>query len=410
MAALPAPFSAHLQEEDALPPDDDALEVLETLSVTDLRTIVEQALDLLPTGAGDRLVALGVPRDRIGVPLSPRALRKDPGFKAILEGERTLSIEDCPTRLTSICQRALQAIAGRVEHAPTELALPRFGHDRVFGGEVGRAIRALQAWLELEGVDATLGKLEAEAIVTLLEAPSNKAPRLFLPAAPRVDIAPGRRTSRIVNIARALATSTDEAFHIRVDGRRYSYKSVYFGTKPSERPPKGLLRAPDGVAYGVDDRRPYWKCNLFGGMVLSLANIPVPTFRVGRFRHYPRAERFGPALARKTGWKMVRYLDHRDPAQPTEALVGTEQDAAIKELLLQSLPGDLFFVDHPGEPGEDGGHTRVCVDTVTPEDRDGDAAPLWAQAGHDAAILRRDGLAKLGRGQELQFWLLRYTR
>ena len=247
-------------------------------------------------------------------------------------------------------------------------------------------------------------------MLTLLDAPSSKPPRMFLPTGPRIEVPPGRYTSRIVHIARALATATSEPFYITVDRRRYSYKSVYFGTKPSERPPKGLLRAPDGVAYGIDDERPYWKCNVFGGMVLSLANLPVPTFRVGRFRHYPRAERFGPALARKPGWKLVRYLDHRDPANPTEARSGTVEDAEIKDLLTRTLPGDYLFVDHPGEPGEDGGHTRVCVDAATPEDRDDEVAPLFAQASHSAAVLRRDGMTALSGGAELQFWLLRYTR
>ena len=70
MAPLPRPFSRHLLEEDALPLDEDALEILATLSTRDLRTVVSRALDLLPDGFGAHLLEYGLARSEIGAPLS----------------------------------------------------------------------------------------------------------------------------------------------------------------------------------------------------------------------------------------------------------------------------------------------------------------------------------------------------
>ena len=410
MAALPPPFTDHLLEHDALPLDDDAIEVLETLSIVNLETIVQQALDLLPMGAGDRMVALGVARERFKEPITADDLRSDAGFRAILQGERSLSIDDCGPEITLICQRALQAVAGRVEDAPPALAMPYYGCDQLYGRELERALAALIEWKGTDGTPGILGPDEARVILDLLSEPDNAPPRLFIPPAPKIDIAPGRRAARIAHIARSIATAVDAPFKIRVDGRNYKYLAQHFAVEPTDKPKKGLLRAPDGIAYGVKDGRGYWKCNVYGGAVLGLAEVPVPTFRVGRFRHYPRAERFGPALARKRGWVLVRHLDHRDPADPTKPLTGGDQNAEIRDLLVRSLPGDMLFVDHPGEPGEDGGHTRVCVEACEPEDRDRNTAPLWGQASHGGAILRRDGMSDMADGHELQFWLVRYTR
>jgi hypothetical protein len=67
----------------------------------------------------------------------------------------------------------------------------------------------------------------------------------------------------------------------------------------------------------------------------------------------------------------------------------------------------MLFVDHPGEPGEDGGHTRVCTEAAAPGDAN--LAPAFAQARYDRAQEQRDGLDVLAGGHELCFWLLRYT-
>jgi hypothetical protein len=158
------------------------------------------------------------------------------------------------------------------------------------------------------------------------------------------------------------------------------------------------------VAYRLG--RSYWKCNIFGGIVLALAELPVPTHRVGSHRHFPRAERFGERLAQKAGWEVVAKLDHRDPSAPEAPVTGPGQDAEIRGLLRQVAPGDLLFVDHPGPPGEDGGHTRVCTAPAT--DDDADTAPEFAQAREDRARVLRDGMARLAGGAEIQFWLLRF--
>ena len=131
----------------------------------------------------------------------------------------------------------------------------------------------------------------------------------------------------------------------------------------------------------------------------------MPTFTAGTYRHFPRAERFGEALAAKPGWQLITHLDHRDPIDPNRAVVSAANDAAIATLLQSVRPGDLLFVDHPGVPGDDGGHTRVC--TRAAQDDDPQHAPLFAQARLDAAREERDGLSELRGGRETQFWLLR---
>jgi hypothetical protein len=103
----------------------------------------------------------------------------------------------------------------------------------------------------------------------------------------------------------------------------------------------------------------------------------------------------------------VTYLDHRDPRDPTAAKSGRTQDGQIKSLLQSVKPGDYLFVDHPGPPGNDGGHTRVC--TRPAQRADSNTAPEFAQARYDAAHLQRDGMDRLSGGNELRFWHLRST-
>ncbi len=111
----------------------------------------------------------------------------------------------------------------------------------------------------------------------------------------------------------------------------------------STTPPLYSVRRPGlppgfecGAAYGVGSRA-YWKCNIFGGVVLSNAELPVPTFEVTPHRHY-RAERFGDALARKPGWTLVAHLVHRDPADPSRARTGPALDAEFQTLLRRTRP------------------------------------------------------------------------
>lgn len=101
-----------------------------------------------------------------------------------------------------------------------------------------------------------------------------------------------------------------------------------------------------------------------------------------------------------------RQLDHRDPDDETQALRGFEQQTDISELLAARF-GDLLFVDHPGAPGNDGGHCRVCITPADPDDPD--LAPRFARASANQARISADGLAKMGDGKELQFWLVRYV-
>jgi len=405
MAALPALFTELLLTPNGLPLGDDAEEALAALSRVDLETVALQAVDTLTTGFGNTLVELGVPRNNIPAPLEYAELRNDFGFKQLLDGSRTLSIEDTDSDLTRLCQRAMHAVTARVVGAPAFLALPCFGVDGIFGDEVAAAIEAFQRWQEL-ACTGKFGQVEAQSLSDLLE--NFRAPTLFIASPPEPEALPSSAAGRVVEVARSIANATEEPFKLRMDGRTFRYLSTDFAVAP---PGKGnrLLRAPHGVAYSIREGHGYWKCNIFGGIVLALADLPVPTFRAGRFRHYPRAERFGGKLANKRGWQLIRHLDHRNPEDRDFPLVGESQDSEIRDLLNRSLPGDMLFVDHPGKPGEDGGHTRICVESVLPEERERDAAPMWAQASRESAVLRRDGMSKLAGGTEIQFWLLRFT-
>lgn len=398
MARLPALFTEMVRTS-TLPIDDEA-EALADLRTKDVRLVASRAVDLLGAGVGHMLVHLGVPRSEVHAPLDAAALRATPGAADVLAGARTVGRGETDRTLAATWQRALQAIAARNGAAPLELALPEFGADGDLGSEFERAILLFRHWRDLPAtplVDSAAGT----ALVSLLA--DTPTPDLFAGDALPAPQSQGVRA--VVAIARGICAATADApYAVRVDGRTYAYTATHFGTRAPE---DGWLKAPGGVKYRIKPGYDQWKCNIFGGMTLALAELPVPTHKVGAAWHYPRAERFGPLLARKPGWEMVRALDHRDPADETAALVGPEQDAAIRALLVDTRPGDLLFVDHPGEPREGGGHTRVCVEGA--RDGDADTAPLFAQAREDAAREVRDGMARLGGGAELQFWLCRWT-
>ena len=403
MPQLPARFRDVLEDE-PLPLTGDYADVFELFSTRDLRFILERGHNLLGEGVGPELLDLGLLRPQIPAPLAPPDLGEHPGFATILRGEHSLRQGEIDQGLITLVQQAMQAVGARVPGAPEEMLLADWGADGSFGREFRRALHAMRRWLGSAwstGPRNELGQAEAVKLVELLE--SRPVPDFWreLPRAHRR----GPATERIVAIARGICEATSMApYRHRVDGRSFIYTAAHFGVAAPEN---GLLAAPDGIGYGLrTSEKGYWKCNIFGGIVLGLAELPVPTFRVGRYRHYPRAERFGDRLARKPGWRVVHYVDHRDPAEPTSAIVGEQQERDIERVLRDSEPGDMFFVDHPGDPGDNGGHTRVCLERARPGDSD--VAPLWAMAAKHRALERRDGLAKLGNGQEIQFWLLRY--
>ena len=261
----------------------------------------------------------------------------------------------------------------------------------------------MQARLGLT-VDGKVGAKLIRGLVDALE--GTQAPDLFEGVDPTALVSAGAR--RIVQIANAIcAAPVDAPYTQRVGGETFSYVARVFGTEAHAR---GTLSAPGGASYGLRPGTEYWKCNIFAGTVIALAELPVSTFRwssTATSLHFPRAEKFGDRLARLPGWQMVMYLDHRDPDDETQALTGHSQQTDIAEMLLAARPGDLLFVDHPGRPGEDGGHCRVCVAAADPNDAD--MAPAFAQARHDAARVERDGLRELGDGAELQLWLVRYV-
>jgi peptidoglycan hydrolase-like protein with peptidoglycan-binding domain len=419
MPALPREFYELIIDAD-LPLDDESSEPLEELSAAHAETVAAQAVNLLGQGWGAVLVDLGVERARIPAPLKADDLKADADFTALVSGDSRLAAGAEDRALVKRVQDALQAIAGRVAGAPKELALAMWGADGEFGEETTRAVKALQRWRELADVHGVFAGAEAEAVLALVG--EHPPPDLFAPSI--VDLSPdilnfggepepepapepeplSPAVQRIVTIARGIAEAVDKPFELTVQGKVYSYKADHFGVPPAF---SGLLRAPGGFAYGVRPGHEYWKCNIFGGTVLALAEVPVPGHRVGRYRHFPRAERFGDRLARSRGWKMIHHLDHRDPANTEVAILGEQQNAEIRAMLADIRPGDLFFADNPGPPGSDGGHTRVCVAAADPEDSD--CAPLFAQARRERAQLQRDGMQRVSNGRQIQFWVVRYT-
>lgn len=394
MPRLPALFS-DLVTSSPLPIDSEA-EALAELHVRDLRLVAERGSDLLGAGVGHLLAYLGVPATSVPPPITAASLRATPGYGGLLIGERTLAAGAQDAALVRACQRALQATAARIPEAPLELALATWGADGSAGAEMTRAIEGLRAWRHLPPKPHLDAACATELLALLA---STSPPDLFAWAPVSTS---GARA--IVTIARGICAAGSAPYVVRLHGRAYAFTAAHFGTRAPE---DGWLVAPDGVRYRLKPGLDQWKCNIFGGVVIALADLPVPTHRVGTDRHYPRAERFGPLLAHKPGWTMVQALDLRDPADPTTALTGAAQDDAVRGLLQATLPGDLLFVDHPGDPRDGGGHTRVCVEAAAPDDPD--AAPLFAQAREDAAREVRDGLSRLGGGQEIQLWLVRWT-
>ena len=403
MGKLAPEFANLVTNATTLPLGEDAAEALNERTLPELEAVAGRASDLLGEGLGALLVAQGVRRSGIPSPVTADALARDPGFEAVLEGVKTVGPGEDTPALVVLCQRALQAVAARVADAPRSLALVAWGADGTYGPETSAAVEAFQDWRGLAGgARGVFGRAEARALLDTLAA--TKAPDLF-PDDEDVSL-PTPGAQRLVEIATRICDATlDAPFSIRIDGRRYSYAAEHFGVEPAM---DGHLEAPGGVSYRVRPGDEYWKCNIFGGTCVSLAELPVPTHALSSgSRHFPRAERFGDALAAKRGWTRVRHLDHRDPADPTRAVAGPQQDEEIRALLREIRPGDLFFVDHPGKPGDDGGHTRLCVEAARPDDPD--AAPRFAQARRDKARIEADGVDRLGAGEEIQFWVVRYT-
>lgn len=419
MPSLPREFYELIRDAD-LPLDEESSEPLEELSAAQLMIVAKQAVDLLGAGWGSLLVDLGVPRESLARPLSSADLRGDAGYQSLLRGEHRLapsSANDPADPLVLLVQRAFQAVAGRSPGAPKEFALPIWGADGSFGEETAKAITALQRLRAIDGIPNVFAQGEAVGLLAMLSA-YPKGPDLFAPVLVdegRVVPTVGQLTlpeqaelspavARIVSIATAITEATSAPFTISVQGKVYTYKADHFGVPPAY---KGLLRAPGGIAYGLRPGHEYWKCNIFGGTVLALAEVPVPSHRVGKFRHFPRAERFGEKLGRSRGWKLVHHLDHRDPANPEAAVLGEAQNAEIRAMLADIRPGDVFFADNPGPPGSDGGHTRICIAAAAADDPD--VAPLFAQARREAAMAQRDGMMRVSNGRQIQFWVVRYV-
>lgn len=399
MPALPAFFRTLVDQQ---PTPLSAAASLRDRTARELFTILDQAADLLGDGMGGVLAGEGVPRESIPTPITAERLKTDDAFAQLLDGTVTLRRGQAEARHVKPVQRALQAIGARVDGADPALLLPRWGADGDFGGETRAAVEAFQAARGLT-VDGEVGQRVASELLQALA--DTRAPDPWAQLRPIDLVTDGAR--RVVSAARGIAGATDGPYTTEVDGRAWRYTAAHFGVKAVE---DGRLEAPGRVSYGLSTRNDgYWKCNIFGGICVALADLPVPTFywseRV-RTKHYPRAERFGPRLAKLPGWTMVQALDHRDPGDETTAVVSEANDAEIAELLRACMPGDLLFVDHPGAPGNNGGHTRICVEAGTAPD---DPRPVFAQASEHAAIERADGLDKIGGGQEIQFWLLRYT-
>lgn len=366
-----------------------------------LRIIAAQALELLGAGMGALLIRGGVDASSLRTPLTAVGLRAAPGVAQILAGEVLAPRRKHPAVVW--IQRGMQALAARRPNTPAALRLSHWGADDDFGGETVAGIKAWQAQRG-QTVDGRIGPDLVRALIDALD--DAPPPDLLKGIAPIDLVSPGAR--QLVRIATSICESTsDQRYTCTVDGDAYTYSAQIFGTEAHAR---GKLRAPGGVSYGLRPGTSYWKCNIFAGTVIALADLPVPSFRWSNRAtslHFPRAERFGPRLARLPGWRMVSQLDHRDPDDETQALRGFEQQTDISELLLAARPGDLLFVDHPGAPGNDGGHCRVCITPADPDDPD--LAPRFAQASADQARISADGLAKMGDGKELQFWLVRYV-
>jgi hypothetical protein len=147
-----------------------------------------------------------------------------------------------------------------------------------------------------------------------------------------------------------------------------------------------------------------WKCNLFGGNALAAAGFEPPRYGNRNRGEYPvaeswhhwstptaefrdRARQDGEVVvdhARRTGTRS--RFDLADEVRPTAIHDPAARRARVEALLARVQPGDVVTVDHPGPPGSDGGHVRICVG------RDEQGRPLFAQASQMSAEVRAEAI------------------
>src|SRR5688572_23098475 len=128
MPPLPSLF-ARLVAEGPLPLDDFDAQPLQGVGRPGLRVIARQAVDLLGPGVGALLVELGLPRADLRAPLEADHLRTSPSFMPVLAGMQRIGRGHGDREQSRLAQRAMQAVAARVDGAPAAMMLPIWGAD-----------------------------------------------------------------------------------------------------------------------------------------------------------------------------------------------------------------------------------------------------------------------------------------
>ncbi len=144
-----------------------------------------------------------------------------------------------------------------------------------------------------------------------------------------------------------------------------------------------------------------WKCNLFAGNTIQQAGFEPPYYGNRGRGEYPNAnqmykwsDKYAGQYGNKTHFEMVGELD-------VQSVQGNREER-INQLLENAQIGDLIIVDHMGDDVADGGHCRVLVG------KNPDGTYEFAQASHDAALVRTEGASRLS-GEE-SIWILRPNR
>lgn len=335
----------------------------------ELKLLSQRYGDLFQAGAGQALKAISPPQAHVSIAPPVRSIGDSRAAADVLNGSKTLSAGSPSKDAVLVFQRALNALASRMEKP--QWALLGSGADGGYGNETTAAVKAFQAdnGLPVTGSIDQMTALKMEALMM-----KNAPPAVGGVLGASLPVPDG---DRIAQAARDLVATRAQDYGVP-------------GTWKSPNPAVPGNRVPGQTTIGATGR---WKCNLFGMDSLYAGGAQPPHYPGG---NYPIAIEI-PNYARGPNAPLIKLGE----VWPGRAGTPEEARAKIDALLAIARPGDVIIVNHQGNDTADGGHTRIVVGNNYAANGTVDCA----QAGSAQAHIRGETLGSF-TGEEA-FYLLR---